>query len=346
MDRLAVIVSRFAKNVINSSANYYRAHSGTIKSTASALLIVLLITLVWQFRQHLPQVVIQLKMVGPKVLLLPLIFLLWNYFATMAWKKVLQALVKGQPIEFWRLYLIRIQGQALNLVLPLSGIAGESLRFAKTSIINGMSTSITAVMIDKTIDLIAEILVAVFGLILYFIPSILLHQTIHIVFALFITLTVVVIFWQKIWVFILQQWLLRIGKESFLPLTRNPYIGEASRQAFLHHCGERLLMIGEIFIIAAMIDINLGIRDILIITAVASFGSVLFILVPGRFGSFEFSMAFAFSLLSLPPAAGVTIALVRRARQIIVSMIGIYLIVKPLAGETVFKKRNNVPTGV
>ena len=82
-------------------------------------------------------------------------------------------------------------------------------------------------------------------------------------------------------------------------------------------------MILEIWIVVAALGFRLPWRDPLIIEGGVKFIAVAFSFIPGQFGASEGVYALLFGAIGLPTAAGLTLALVRRVRGVLVAAAGV-----------------------
>ncbi len=295
------------------------------------MLIITMAIAAWKFRLQLFESLQLSLKIGWMVAFVPVLFLVWNLFASRAWHCLIQAtatvattgmVVKRSLPNFRKLYLIRIQSQALNQIVPLCGLGGEALRTVKISDETGMKSGVISVVADKSMDILAEI-------VLVFIGGIFASRFLPFPAASFFmaavglaAVSMILVFWQKTWSLFSKSRIAGFKKNVFLSFADDKRLKSGSRKAFFHHMIERVLMTGELWLIAHLLGIGLGLRELLLITTISSISSLLFIIVPGRIGINEGAMAYAFSLLSLQPEAGVSIALIRRARQILVCIAG------------------------
>ncbi len=85
--------------------------------------------------------------------------------------------------------------------------------------------------------------------------------------------------------------------------------------------GHTLLAI-EIWVVTAFLGFSIPITAPLIVEGAVKFIGTLFFFVPGQLGVNEGAYALLITAIGLPPGAGVTLALVRRARALIIGGIG------------------------
>jgi hypothetical protein len=85
--------------------------------------------------------------------------------------------------------------------------------------------------------------------------------------------------------------------------------------------GHALLAL-EIWVVTAFLGFSIPITAPLIVEGAVKFIGTLFFFVPGQLGVNEGAYALLITAIGLPPAAGVTLALVRRARALVIGGIG------------------------
>src|SRR5512133_283455 len=100
-----------------------------IRKVLNIFFLVVLCLVIMQFRKEVISALNMSMSIGWGFLALPFLFVVWNTFATKGWHSLLNTLGESNRESFWNLFLLRVQSQALNQVLPVSGIGGEALRF-------------------------------------------------------------------------------------------------------------------------------------------------------------------------------------------------------------------------
>jgi uncharacterized membrane protein YbhN (UPF0104 family) len=315
------------KHSVAGLVAFYRARSSVIGKSVSAIFIAVLAFVVYRYNRQMLDAFRLAAGIGWKIVFLPLLFLIWNCFAALAWKGLLETSSGKKRIGFWKLYIINIEAQALNFVLPVSGIGGSALRCAKTCGNQGLKKSTTAVVLDKTNDIMADMTLAIFGLLACINILRLTHFFYAVSFVVLVLIAAAIIFWKKLWRIAYGIWPFSKGKMLISVLAEDSSLSFSSRKSYFFHFAEHVLIACEIYFVALMLGINLDLRGVLIVNAASSAFNLLFIMLPGRIGAFECSTAFAFSILSLSPAAGVSVALIRRARQVLVCMAGLLFMI-------------------
>jgi len=88
----------------------------------------------------------------------------------------------------------------------------------------------------------------------------------------------------------------------------------------------QLMLIAEVWILVASLGFSVSRSTPLIIEGGVKFIGIAFAFIPGQFGAFEGVYAFLAHAVGLPAAAGLTLALVRRARSLLVAAGGLVVL--------------------
>jgi hypothetical protein len=94
-------------------------------------------------------------------------------------------------------------------------------------------------------------------------------------------------------------------------------------EVFAMETAAHVLLICEIWIVVAGLGFRLSWRDPLIVEGGVKFIAIAFSFIPGQFGASEGVYALLFGAIGLPTAAGLTLALVRRVRGLLVAVAGV-----------------------
>lgn len=270
----------------------------------------LTITLVVALRNHRAVVSSALAAWGAGWMVVPALalFLLWNQVATLAWQGLAAATSADKvPPPLWRLAVLRLQGQALNLLIPA---AGEVARAA------GMADrrSRISIVLDLVSCAVAEVAFAMSALLLH--PG-LRPTRAPMVAALVAVVAAIAAAWL---------WLPALAARA---LSRFHGLGwlraevpRAFRQAVGWHLIECVLSAGEIWIFSTAMGLSLPFTSIYVAAAAVRTGTTLGGFIPGQVGVAEGSLAWAMTSLGHPAAAGLALAFARRARQVVVIAVG------------------------
>ncbi|NLD91945.1 MAG: flippase-like domain-containing protein [Fibrobacter sp.] len=316
--------SNSSKSIIMIIPDFFRKY-GYIRKILRVFFLAVLCLVIWQFRKEVISALKLSMSIGWGFLLLPVLFLVWNTFATKGWQALLNKQYNSKCVSFWNLFLLRIQSQAINQVLPVSGVGGEALRAFKTRVYGSLKNSTMIVAADKTIDVVADFVLAIAGILIAFSLAELTTGMVILLGAMLILLTGVIVFWKTILKNVITIIKSVHHKEILNEFLNDKVRNAAIRKSFAYHLIEHVIMMMEIYVVAKFTGIDLGIQQLLFCNAVGTLFNVLFIAVPARAGAFECSMAFAFSQIGLAASAGISVALIRRARQILVCFTGLVL---------------------
>jgi uncharacterized membrane protein YbhN (UPF0104 family) len=268
---------------------------------------------------------------SPLVLLALPLFWLWNHVASIGWHGLVRATGHPAPPSTWKLSLIRIQGQAVNLAVPLASVGGEALKSTLLSRRQGaLAPGVSSVGLDLASSTAAAALFFVGGMALHsgalpLTPALRLVIT-GAALALAVALLNVPALAERL----IRRLRPRPGTSLARlrdALARNPRaLGRAFRRASTWHLAERVLTAGEIYIAAVALDVGLGLLDALFATALMTGFTLVFFFIPAQAGAAEGALSMAFSALGLSPTAGLAVALVRRGRQAVVCALGLSLL--------------------
>ena len=116
-------------------------------------------------------------------------------------------------------------------------------------------------------------------------------------------------------------------------------------KALAWHLIERLLMAAELWVIARGIGITMSLSQVLFTAAVMTAFSLLLFFIPGQVGANEGGLSLAFAAVGLPPTAGLSVSLVRRARQL-VSMCAGFLLLGATQVHESFRRTNQLARAI
>lgn len=271
----------------------------------------------------------QLRQLGPVVALVIPVFVAWNLAAAIGWRRLIAATDPGRPIpSTWTLWLIRLQAQAVNLLVPTASVGGEVLRATLLARRTGRAAHGTsAVVLDNLASASAGVLFSIVWLAagrrLYPAEGPPLAAVILMgggLVALFAGLPLIMAVVAR-----RPGWPAGKTLEPVLTLFRNApqRIMAGYGRSMAWHVGERTLTAVEIYIAMRAIGLEATPLDALFATAMMTGLSLVFFFVPAQVGPAEVGIVAAFAAMGFSPTAGLTVALVRRARQVLVLFAGI-----------------------
>ncbi len=274
---------------------------------------------------------------------LPL-FWLWNHAASVGWRTLLPG--SSERPSALRLGVIRIQAQAVNLVLPTGSVGGDIVRTALVAHRpGGWTRDAPPVALDTAASAVAGMLFSVAGLALFPSKSPGGVMAMALLLGLAVLLLCGVYFTPS-----LARLAVRRGwgrrRPTLQSLVRNLADSPARMRAAMRRCigwhlVERVLMAVEVPVIAYGLGIRMTPAQVLFVAAVVTAISLLLFIVPGQVGAIEGGMSLAFAAVGLPPIAGLSVALVRRARQLAVMLSG-FLILAISQGHASFRMTNHL----
>jgi hypothetical protein len=292
--------------------------------------VVLVGAVVWLTAAHSREIADaarQLHALSPVVVLVVPLFVAWNLAAVAGWRRLIEATDDGGPIPSpWSLWLIRLQAQAVNL-LPSGGVGGEVLRATLLVRRTGRAVGGTsAVVLDNLASTSAGVLFSVAWLVTErrWYPDTGPSLT-----GVTIAGGALVALCASLPLALTAAARMRgrpAGKTlgPLLALFRDSpkRLAVAYAQSISWHLVERTLTAGEIYVAMRAIGLDATPWDALFATAMMTGLTLVFFFVPAQVGPAELGLVAAFSAIGFSPTAGLTVALVRRTRQVLVLLAG------------------------
>ena len=281
----------------------------------------------------------RLSALGWLALFVPVPQLVAYVLDTLGWKFSFSA--RADVLGFPTLYGMRLAGEGFNLMTPSGYVGGEAVKayLANRRGVDG-SDATASVVIAKSLMSVAEILFIFVGtmLALPHIPSAALRWSAVLAVVLLGAATIALIFWlQHRGLFggllgILRRLRIRIrALEEREPELRKIdheiarfYRDEPRRfvAATAFHFGGWILGAAEVYFLAAWIGTPIGVGEAIAIDALTHVVKGLTLFIPGSIGFQEGGIVILFAFFGYPPAAGVGVGLLRRAREIFCSVLG------------------------
>ena len=263
---------------------------------------------------------------GRRACVVPL-FVAWNLAAVAGWRRLIEATDDGGPIPSpWSLWLIRLQAQAVNLFAVggrwRGGVAGDAAESRTGRAVGGTS----AVVLDNLASTSAGVLFSVAWLVTErrWYPDTGPSLT-----GVTIAGGALVALCASLPLALTAAARMRgrpAGKTlgPLLALFRDSpkRLAVAYAQSISWHLVERTLTAGEIYVAMRAIGLDATPWDALFATAMMTGLTLVFFFVPAQVGPAELGLVAAFSAIGFSPTAGLTVALVRRTRQVLVLLAG------------------------
>ncbi len=257
---------------------------------------------------------------------------------------------QGYVIPFWRLLGYRVAAFAVSYFTPGPHFGGEPLQVYLVSKYHAVPTpvSITAVTLDKLLELVVNLLVLIASIGLILQQGVLtdaLSQR-----ALYLTLGVLMVpvlllatFWRgraplsTLFASVSRQhptstqpsdhWLARWSQTIRHSEAQAIALWRATPAIFLVACAVSIVswgaLIGEFWYMTY--TLGLGLSFVQAITLLLAMRVAILLPMPAGLGVLEASLAMATAALGLSPAAGISLGLLIRVRDVNVGMVGLWL---------------------
>jgi hypothetical protein len=310
---------------------------------ATRILAVVLIGLaVIALRKQLPDAARGVANAHPVALLALVLFFVWNQVATLAWRSLLRATGVRVP-ALRELVRLRVEAQAVNQLVPAAGMAGEALRAVRAAGTDDVGPAALATALDNVAGTLAglgfalPVGVVAFGFRAQAGRSDLGAGLLALGLALVLLLGAVALPLR-----FAPRWLPKLAPTSpirklLAPVAdRNLAVRRAFGRAVALRFAERVLAVGEIYVVFHAVGAPISLVDASLVSALLVIVSFAVFFVPGQLGASEAAAAAVSSLLGFPAALGLSAALLRRARQLFVCVIGLAsLLVRRRTAEVV-----------
>jgi hypothetical protein len=267
---------------------------------------------------------------APLLLLAPM-FIAWNYVAALAWRSLLRALSKADAPPAWRLTVIRIQGGAINLFVPLLGLGGDVTRTVLLTRVNRRAAvSAPSVLLDSVVSALAGLIFCVAGMSTR--PSVLPGGAAPIAVTAAIAAGIGIALWsapqlaRKGHAALWSRLATLLGPALQVVALSPAPLRSSMRASLAWHFVERCMMAAEVWLIAYGLGLNLTFAQVASSSAVMTAFTIVLFFVPGQLGAPEGGLSLAFLALGLPGDAGLSVALIRRARQVLFSCLALALL--------------------
>lgn len=290
-------------------------------------LLVTLALVKWELITRAARDVARLE---PVVLLVVPLYLSWNVVAANGWRKLLLAASRSGGVpSAWRLSVLRIQAQAVNLTVPLTGLGGEALRASLAAPhAEDVPACATATALDNVAITVAGVTSGALWVWARFgVTRLSAHPS---ELALVAGVSLLGCGALASLPFALAPVVLRrLGAESRIGRALEPLVerSRALKRALLSALGwhvlERCLCVGEIYLAIHALGLSATLADAAFLSAVLIGISFALFMLPGQLGAAEVGLVAACSLIGVSASAAVAIAFVRRARQLLTTGAGL-----------------------
>ncbi len=246
----------------------------------------------------------------------------------------------GGRVRWRTLFLNRVMGDGYNALIPLAGVAGEPIRIHHLAQSVDDDDAIAVVLVDRIINVAAGMLFSALtiGAALWLYAADFGWPVATVEVAAVYCLVSAAVSVGLLYISLTRaprrfsRWALarlfprrgRLENESQhgTPL---PFHGRQILVALFWHLAGRAAIVIEIGLLLHLLNLDVGLASILVITAVLSAAGILGFLIPQGLGVIEVASVFAFGMIGFSPVAAVAFGLARRGRMLVVSLLGIGL---------------------
>ncbi|HEV8247264.1 MAG TPA: lysylphosphatidylglycerol synthase domain-containing protein [Polyangiaceae bacterium] len=285
---------------------------------------VLLFASLWR---EFPQALATIGRTRPLALLALPLFVIWNQVATVAWQRLLRA-AGASEATLSALVRFRIEAQAINQLVPSAGLAGEVMRTASAA----GSVRIVPAALATTLDNVAGTAAGLVFALAAITPRLLSpagdgdFAKLALAGGLGLSLLASVCALPFL---AAPRFLARFAPEGLahefcaLFVERDRALRRALRHALALRLMERVLGAAEMYVLFRATGQDVSLADAALVSAVIVLVSFAAFFLPGQIGVAETAVSSVGVLLGIPAAAGLSAALLRRARQLVVCLVGV-----------------------
>ncbi len=264
----------------------------------------------------------------------------WIFTNTAGWRMALHR--QYARFSLWKLAQIRLSGETFNSLLPSGYVGGEPLKAKLLSRWIPIHEAASSVLIAKAAQSIGLVLFVGLGLTWggnRKQTSIAHHpRTLIALFLLTIGIFIFTLLLTRRSFSRLGKWLHNLTGHPWLQkqesklVALDDSIGEFYREGKGRFLGSVLWHVGgwaagalEVALIFFLIGHEVDWRQAWFIGAMAQLAAVVGLFAPGGIGLYEGGHYLAASILGISPALGVSVALIRRVREIFWDLVGLFL---------------------
>ena len=281
----------------------------------------------------------------------------WILMNTAGWRKALHP--EYAHLSIWRLAKIRLSGETFNSLLPSGYVGGEPLKAKLLSRWIPMSEAASSVLIAKAAQSVGLVFFVGLGLTVGGNKggSSLAHHPRTLIALVLLTggISMFTLLLTRRSFSRLGKWLHNLTGHPWLQnqeaklMALDDSIGAFYREGKARFLGSVLWHVGgwtagalEVALIFFLIGHRIDWRQAWFIGAMAQLASVIGLFAPAGVGLYEGGHYLAATILGISPALGVSVALIRRVREIFWDLVGLLLFWK-LSTEGPLPKGPSVP---
>lgn len=280
----------------------------------------------------LDKITSDLSLVGVRIVYLILIGITWHLLNSYAWYLLVHQ--SGLKTSLRKIFVNKWAAESLNSALPLGNLGGEAFRVIMLSQKLDKETALSNVVQDRLLHYLGSFIFltagSVFGIIYLEQMGLKLKVILLFVIALLIGLVLVL-------KYVAKKGLLKVKIKKFqkyIDTLAKDFFNRDSKVDFwvlFFNILARLLGTVEIFLVLHFLNSPLPFSTCLLINSFLVLINLIFFIVPGGIGVLEGGQILFMSWLNLSPSIGLSLAIVRRIRLLIMVLLGLLLV--PLVPE-------------
>jgi hypothetical protein len=302
---------------------------------AVAATLIALLVLGFAARRALLEATVRLSGIAAWALTALPLFILWTLASALGWRAVISDSGGPRP-SLLRLFVIRVQAQSVNLVLPALGLGGDVLRASVLAHANRRASESTAsVVLDTTASIVACLLFAGLGTLVGWTAMRCSVALRILAVAGPLGIAAAVCFAPAVLSRIPSWACLYRWQESLhsMALAVGQGYGRGYGRAVVWHVVERLLIVGEIWIYARALGTPLTLLHAVFAAALMTVFSSAMFFVPGQVVVADSGLALGLVWAGASWDVGLAVALARRLRQLLVGLAGALVFLAAVARQ-------------
>jgi uncharacterized membrane protein YbhN (UPF0104 family) len=273
------------------------------------------------------KIMADISLVGLKLLYLLPLAISWHLLNSVAWYLLVRE--SGLKTTFFKVFINKWAAESLNSALPLGNLGGEAFRVVMLSSKLKKEASISNVVHDRLMHYVASFIFICAGSIY----GIIFLDQLSIRTKTYLLLTIAgLIFGFFILKLLLKKGLLKIKSAKF-----QKYLDSISDDLFhsdrktkiwvlVLNIAARILGTIEIYMVLCFLKTTLSFSTCLLYSSFLVLLNLLFFIVPGGIGVLEGGQVAFISWLGMTPSIGLSLAVIRRIRQLTMTAIGLLFV--------------------
>ncbi len=273
------------------------------------------------------------------VFLYILVVLIIQVLLTYRWKIILNS--QGIQMNIFELNNIRMAGQAISFLTPAARLGGEPVKAAILAKKKKLTykKSLSSIVIDKSLDISSSGIFFVLGIFLLLLTFSVNPQTYTVLVPVAAGILAIIFVFNYYMIkgrTLLERIISILGLNKitkvydYIVKIEEPMIFFYKKdfrkflKATLISATTWFFMFIEYSILARIVGVNIGIVEVFVIVSVI--GLAYIVPIPMALGALELGQVGVFRFLGLGASAGIALALIVRIKDIVLSIIGLFLV--------------------